>query len=458
MKIIKTGMFWIDTKDIPLDVINRIRTSYIYPHPHDDKKVFPTFIELPTRIGIPAGNLAKIDGILSLDGHSDQTVTEPVNQPISLTGLTLRPYQEESLSEALDYFNKGNTSFNLSGDPGSGKSVMVSAIIAKIGVKTLIIAHLSMLTTQLKQEIEQFTDADVKVLDADNLEMGDVNIATSQFISNRPELWYQIKKHIGLIVVDEAETIASETTLRILQRAHAKYRIAITATFTRSVDGRTAALTDMIGHKVITLVNEDLLKPTIIAVQCDEYFSKPRNKNLYKKALVNFFRTNSSITQKVVGITVASLKKGRQVLIASDLKEFQVEYSDELEDLGYKVGVMNGSTSKDRRNEILSLYNKGEVDVLVGFGVLNAGLSIPRISTIIRVSTPGNLEKLEQLIGRGRRDFDGKEGVWFIDLMFTGFSYANEKRRIFYNKMKRDKDWKYASTTWDKFENSLDKG
>ena len=776
MKIIRTGMFWVDKKDIPVEVINRIRTSYVYPHPHEDKKVFPTFIELSTRIGIPAGDIGKAENLVDLSLHTDQTVVESVEHDISLTGLTLRPYQEEALSEALDYFwTQGQTSFNLSGDPGcvdkdtefltpdgwkriadydndlvmqvstdlkasytipeafinkpadgwydfvkgntsmrvsgehtvvyktskgnlhkksaealyndrthiklysnirlvdqcpvelsdaeirlivavaadgsletkstnlfrvnlkkqhkinrfrtlliaanvtyiekehntgyttfrfkhisskplkqlwgsteeqlkvvytefhlwdgyidkrtgckqfsttnkedadfiqyvlctttdrvptidvydrrgetyetggktyirksieytvretttehkhmdpkrdkdrratytyvpatvgerkfcftvptgmflarkgnfvfitgnSGKSVMVSAIIAKIGVKTLIIAHLSMLTTQLKQEIEQFTDADVKVLDADNLELGDVNIATSQFISNRPELWYQIKKHIGLIVVDEAESIASETTLRILQRAHARYRIAITATFTRSVDGRTPALTDMIGHKVITLVNKDLLKPTIISVQCDEYFSKPRNKNLYKKALVNFFRTNSSITQKVVDITVASLKKGRQVLIASDLKEFQEEYAEELEELGYKVGVMNGSTKKERRNEILSLYNDGKIDVLVGFGVLNAGLSIPRISTIIRVSTPGNLEKLEQLIGRGRRDFDGKEGLWFIDLMFTGFRYANESRRIFYRRMVREKDWKFSSIPWDKFKEKL---
>jgi len=456
MQVVKTGMFWVKKEDLTLEQLNNIRNAYIYKHPFDESKVFPTYIELKDKVGVPAGNISKASRYIDLEHYADKTVTEPVEHSISLTGLTLRGYQEKALSETLDYFNDGyGTSFNLSGNPGAGKTVMLSAIIAKLGVKTLVIAHLSMLTTQLKNEIGQFTDADVRVLDANNLELGDVNIATSQFISQRPELWYQIKKHIGLIAVDEAESIGNETTIRILQRAHAKYRIAITATFTRSVDGRTPALIDMIGNKVITLINDKLIKPTVISVQCDEYFSAPRNKNLYKRQLVKFFRDNTSITDKIIQLTAASVTKGRQVLIATDLTEFQELYASRLEELGYTCGIMNGKTPKEDRTTILERYDKGEIDVLIGFGVLNAGLSIPKISTIIRVSTPGNIEKLEQLVGRGRRDFEGKEGMWFIDLMFSGFSFANDKRRRFYNRKKQEEGWTYSSTTWDKFKEIL---
>ena len=455
MRAIKTGMIWVDIKDLSPDIILSLTQAYTYQHPHEQDKTFCTLIFLSTRIGIPSGDMDKCLGILQITNVNDESLSQPVETPISLTGLTLRPYQETALTEVLDYFYNGNTSFNLAGEPGSGKSVMLSSIIAKLGVKTLVIAHLSMLTTQLKKEIEQFTDADVRILDKDNLELGDVNIATSQFISQRPELWYKIKKEIGLIAVDEAETIASETTLRILQRAHAKYRIAVTATFTRSVDGRTPALTDMIGHKVIALVNEDLLKPTVITVSCDEVFQAPKNKNFYKRALVSFFRRNYSITDKVVSIAKASIAKNRQVLIATDLNEFQLEYAEALQDIGITCGVMNGKTKKDDREEILEAFDKGEIMVLIGFGVLNAGLSIPKITTIVRVSSPGNLEKLEQLIGRGRRDFDGKEGMWFIDLMFRGFSYANDNRHIFYSNMKRKDGWEYARTNWDAFKQKL---
>ena len=440
VKAVKTGMVWVKLKDIiPHMVLPSIINAYTYQHPREPDVKFTTLIMLEDRIGIPAGDTKKLFDILPELSIDNRSISTPFSKPIKLTGLELRDYQEDALQEVLDYFDDGEATFNLSGAPGSGKSVMLSAILVKMGIKTLIIAHLSMLTSQLKEEIEQFTDAKVTVLDKDNTELGDINIATSQFIANRPELWYKIKREIGLIAVDEAETIGAETTLKILQRAHAKYRIAITATFTRSVDGRTPALTDMIGHKVISLKNDALLKPTVISVNCEEHFQAPRNKNLYKKMLVNFFKRSHSIDSKILTIVTTSIKKKRQVLIACDLMDMQDRYASVLEAKGFTCGVMNGNTKKADRTRILEDFNDGKIDVLLGFGVLNAGLSMPKISTIIRVSTPGNVEKLEQLIGRSVRDFDGKEGAFIIDLLFSGFSNEygsgqNDKRLRFYKK------------------------
>jgi superfamily II DNA or RNA helicase len=363
------------------------------------------------------------------------------------------------MKQTLDYFNKeGGCTFNLSGEPGSGKSVLLSAILAELNTKTLIIAHLSMLTTQLLAEIKAFTNADVKILSAKDSKLADINIATSQFISRHPEIWYKVKKNIGLIAVDEAETIGSETTIRILQRAHAKYRIAVTATFTRSVDGRTPALKDMIGDKVITLVNPKLIKPTIIRVFCRETFKAPLNKNFYKRALASFFtRNRASIEEKIETITSASLKKGRQVLIATDVQDMQNNLAAFFEQQGVTCGIMNSNTKASDRTRILEEYDKGNIKVLLGFGVLNAGLSIPKISTIIRVSTPGNVEKLEQLIGRSRRMYDGKDGAWFIDLTFEGFNSQNRKRYSFYNRKVLEENWEFKSISWENFQKHLTK-
>jgi len=454
-------MIWININDISYDVQLKLIEAYTYSHPREPDIKFTTLVMLPNRIGIPAGDTNKWANILPNVVVDVQSISTPFERPIKLTGLELRDYQEDALQEVLDYFHEDyESSFNLSGAPGSGKSVMLSAILAEMGVKTLIIAHLSMLTTQLKEEIEQFTDAKVTVLDKDNTELGDINIATSQFIANRPELWYKIKREIGLIAVDEAETIGADTTLKILQRAHAKYRIAITATFTRSVDGRTPALTDMIGHKVISLKNDALLKPTVISVNCEEHFQTPRNKNLYKKMLVNFFKRSHSIDLKILTIVETSIKKNRQVLIACDLMDMQDRYASVLEARGFTCGVMNGSTKKADRARILEDFNDGKIDVLLGFGVLNAGLSMPKISTIIRVSTPGNVEKLEQLIGRSVRDFDGKEGAFIIDLLFSGFSNEygsgqNDKRLRFYRKQVKEQGWKHVNVSWEAFQRKL---
>ena len=334
----------------------------------------------------------------------------------------------------------------------SGKSFMLANILTKLGTKTLIIAHLSQLTRQLAKEIEEVLGYKPTVLDKDTKELGDINIATSQLISKNPDLWYLIKKGIGCIVIDEAETLASLSTLRIVQRAHAKYHIFISATFTRSVDHRTEALMDFAGNNVFTLKNPALLKPQVIAVHCPEVFNAPLNQNLYNSARGRFYK-RETIADKVLKVTQASLKKNRQVLIACDIVELQNTLKDRLEVLGIKAECINSSTKVQRRTDAMVEFNEGKLQVLIGFGTLNAGLSIPKISTIIRVATPNSKEKLEQLIGRARRDFDGKDGAFVIDLMFQGFN--NESRLSLYKKKRRTDDWKLSQCTWEAFEDKI---
>lgn len=325
---------------------------------------------------------------------------------------------------------------------------MLSNLLAKLNTKVLIIANQKMLINQLSAEIEAVLGEKPTVLSAKNTTLGDINVATSQFISQNADVWYDIKKHIGLLVLDEAESLASPTVMRIFQRAPAKYRILISATFTRSVDHRTGALIDFTGHKRVVLHNNALLKPTIINVLCPEVFYPPLDQKRYARAKGNFFE-NTSITQKVLQITQYSLQRNRQVLIACDLVSKQEEIRKELLIIGITAECLNGKTKDSERKRILEEYDKGTIKVLLGLGVLNAGLSLPKITTIIRLSTPSSEEKLEQLIGRGRRSFDGKEGCFVIDLWFKGFK--NNKRMQMYMLKERVEAWKVHTVTWEAF-------
>ena len=325
---------------------------------------------------------------------------------------------------------------------------MLSNLLAKLNTKVLIIANQKMLINQLSAEIEAVLGEKPTVLNAKSTKLGDINVATSQFIAQNADVWYDIKQHIGLLVLDEAESLASPTVMRIFQRAPAKYRILISATFTRSVDHRTGALQDFAGHKRVILHNNALLKPTIINVLCPEVFFPPRDTKRYALAKSNFY-TKDSITHKALQITKYSISKNRQVLIACDLVNKQEELMGALEELGVPSACLNGKTKDADRKRILEEYEKGNIKVLLGLGVLNAGLSLPKISTIIRLSTPSSDEKLEQLIGRGRRSFEGKEGCFVIDLWFKGFK--NTKRMQLYSLKERVEGWKVFTVSWQDF-------
>jgi len=437
-----TGLCWIMKADLSTLKLIELRESYSYIHPFDDTS-FETYIELDDRIGLPYGNQTKLKTLLPNLIIDDQRIAPKMNHTVNLTGLILMGYQEDALIEILEYFSSGGTTFNLAGKPGSGKSVLIAAILAEMGIKTLIIAHLSMLTTQLAGELSQFTDANASVLNAKNMELKDVNIATSQFISKRPELWKKLKHEIGCIIIDESETVGSLTTMRILQRAHAKYRIFVSATFTRSVDRRTQALKDVAGHKVVTLNRPDLIIPTIMMVRCEEWYPAFSGKNRFVKDKHSFF-LQESIMDKVLLIARKSLNKDRYILIATDIVTMQERIQKEL---GF--GVLNGKTKKKDRDKILQDFNSGVLKGITGAAVLNAGLSIPRVSTIIRVSFTGSPEKNIQLVGRSLREFDGKEGSWFFDFVFVG---QNPNKRI---RAYKENGYTVTHHSWEKLKEKL---
>ncbi len=115
----------------------------------------------------------------------------------------------------------------------------------------------------------------------------------------------------------------------------------------------------------------------------------------------------------------------------------------------FGFGILNGQTKKKDRDEILREFNAGELRGIIGAAVLTAGLSIPRVSTIIRVSFPSAPEKNVQLVGRALRDFEGKDGAWMFDMVFDG---QNPSKRI---TAYRANGYKITKHSWNKLKELL---
>lgn len=442
-----TGMLWVRQEDLSSEQLAAIKRSYTHINPSNPDVPFMTYLELKGKIGMPYGNLNKIDRLFPSLLIDDKRIA-PKFDTKKTSNMPLRDYQEVAMDKILAYYRNGGVSFNLSGKCGSGKTYMLANLLAKLNTKVLIIANQKMLINQISKEITNVLGESPNILSSKNTEIKDINVATSQFISQNAKVWYDIKEHIGLLVLDEAEALASNSVMRIFQRSPAKYRIFISATFSRSVDKRTGALVDFSGDTSIELDSNTLIKPTIINVLCEEEFYPPMNKNMYTKAKIKFF-TKPSINSKVLDVIKYSVAKNRQVLVACDIIDKQIEIMDLCNNIGIPARCLNGKTSEANRNAILEDYDKGIVKVILGLNVLNAGLSVPRISTIIRLSTSSSPEKLEQLIGRGQRDFLGKDGCYVIDFWFKGFK--NKVRLQMYSLKERVDGWKVHTVHWPTF-------
>lgn len=445
-----TGLLWFSISDIK-DKLDRIKVAYTHVHPLDPNNVFETYLIKNEKIGVPYGNQEKIHSIVGEFTVVDKRLTVPFDTS-KVSKLKLRDYQEVAMQEIKALLTNGKTEFNLAGKPGSGKSFMLSNLLAELNLKTLIIANQKMLINQLSTEIENTLGCKANVLSSSNTVLGDINVATSQFISQNPDVWYAIKEQVSVLVLDEAEALASPTVTRIFQRSPAKYKIYISATFSRSVDHRTEALMDFAGKDKVILHSTGNIIPTVLMVQCPERFIAPSDAAVYVKAKGRFFMYQG-IHNKVQQIVQYSVNKNRQVLIGCDVQKVQKALQDKLTAIGIRTEILNGSTKEKDRLRILQEYSDGLVKVLIGFGVLNAGISIPKIQTIIRLSMPSSIEKLEQFIGRGVRSFEGKEGCYVIDLVFEGFNLA--PRNTLYQLKARTEKWKVYKTTWEQFSRTL---
>lgn len=97
-------------------------------------------------------------------------------------------------------------------------------------------------------------------------------------------------------------------------------------------------------------------------------------------------------------------------------KESQKTMKEELEALGYKVGILNGDISVEDKTETLRLFNSGQLDMLV-FNVEKA-VNIPTSDRILFYDIPTMPQRTNQIKGRiDRNNYEKKKFYDFFCYM-----------------------------------------
>ena len=85
------------------------------------------------------------------------------------------------------------------------------------------------------------------------------------------------------------------------------------------------------------------------------------------------------------------------------------EISDKLKKLGYDAGAIHGDFTQSFRDEMMTKFKRGIIDILVATDVAARGLDINDVSHVINYSIPQNPEAYVHRIGRTGRA--GKSGI-----------------------------------------------
>jgi superfamily II DNA or RNA helicase len=372
-----------------------------------------------------------------------------LGQPLPLHDVVLRDYQQEAVDLAVQR-ERGI----IRAGTGAGKSAILSAIIARLNVKTLILIHKTdifyqlvstfertlkvpigkigdghcdldkQITVGMIQSVAHVFDPKVKVLAKENKILAEKTDAVKQYLSE-----------IEAILCDETHHVAADTFWNVLQQVpKARYRIGVTATAFRE-DNMDLMLEGALAKKFIDISSSDLIdrgflvQPTIYLYP----FQHQRRKKddtygqVYSEEIVNNVERNRLICE----LALKAKATGKAVLISVT----QIEHGEILEQMLQAVDktaiFVNGQSKSEVRKQILQELGSGVVRIVVASNIYSEGVDLPALSVLINAAGAASGIHSLQLLGRVLRTFPGKTRAWVVDIQDNGkFLNNHSKERV----------------------------
>ena len=359
----------------------------------------------------------------------------------------LRDYQQDALSAAME---KRRGVLWL--PTGSGKTEIAAALMKKTpSCRWLFLVHRAQLVRQSADRFETRTGEKAGMLGGGHDTIKRVTFATFQTLSNayKPKnegvgKYRRVRKLIaaaGGLIVDECHVLPARTFLSLTKKAiNAEYRIGLSATPFSRGDSGTLHLIGALGPTIFRLKVEDLanrkaiIKPTIRFVEVHQPIPTPAViprrawKHVYRDGIEHSQIRNSKIVQLTKEAEVPC------VVFVTGLDHMEI-LLEQLAKAGLPCAGIYGATPQDEREKTIELLKKGELEVLVATVVLQEGVDIPDLRSVIIASGGKSSIAAIQRAGRAMRTSAGKDQAVIIDMWDTGNKilerHAKKRKRAY---------------------------
>jgi len=321
----------------------------------------------------------------------------------------LREYQ----TEAVDVFHAGGSDRGGSGvivlPCGSGKTIIGIGVMAKCGMRTLILTTNITALRQWKDELLDKTtlsENDIGEYSGEHKDIRPVTIATYNILTYRktkasafPHFSLFNREDWGLIIYDEVHLLPAPV-FRYTAEIQAKRRLGLTATLIRE-DGRETDVFSLIGPKKYDVPWKDLEKQGWIATAACTEIRVPLPPDLRVKyataGLRKKYRTASENPAKIdVVERLIERHEGDLILVIG-------QYINQLEMIAreFDAPIITGKVDNLERAKLYGAFRKGAIKLLVVSKVANFAVDLPDANVAIQVSgTFGSRQEEAQRLGR----------------------------------------------------------
>ena len=152
--------------------------------------------------------------------------------------------------------------------------------------------------------------------------------------------------------------------------------------------------------EIIKVAKRHMTDPVKIAINVKDIVA-PKIKQVFYEVSE---RDKTEVLTRLLDVEAPEL-----TLIFCHTKREVDEVAAELQHLGYNAGALHGDFTQSHREDMMSKFRSGEIDILVATDVAGRGIDVENISHVINYSIPQNPEGYIHRIGRTGRA--GKSGI-----------------------------------------------
>ena len=286
------------------------------------------------------------------------------------------------------------------GDVGSGKTVIAiiaACLMAQNGYQTAYMAPTEILAQQHGRSFKELLDGtgiSVEVVTGsikakekkeilERVANGEVSIVIGTHALIQESVDYY---NLGLVITDEQHRFGVKQRSRLSLKGNQPHTMVMSAT----PIPRTLSLI-LYGDLNVSYIDE-----------------LPKGR----KAIKTYCYNEASL-DKILGFVEGEMLKGRQSFVICPF----IEASEELEEVRdtesvylellqkidpkYRMACLHGRLKSEDKESIIQSFNQGEIDCLVATSIIEVGIDVPNVSTMVILSAERfGLSQLHQLRGR----------------------------------------------------------
>lgn len=306
-----------------------------------------------------------------------------------------RPYQERIISKSVNGFMTNCKSVLIESPTGSGKSYMSTQILKQLAdglgstesnpLKVVWIAHRSKLLTQGIMEAEE-----AGVFTKGNVSFNPLSTFT------RDKILIESLRDPDIAVYDEAQHSVSNTSVDLMQAISPKYMLGLSATPFRS---------DSIRLSFDAVIRDAGINRLIKDGYLSEY---------------DMYSVDAYVPEHIAKVYMDGIERWGKSIVYWHTSEESERFVREVIRLGGLTKGIYGHMSESAREDILSEFEEGGLNVISNVMLLTEGFDVPNLKTVF--CKPSCKGLTIQMGGRALRKHESKEAANIVQVGAIGGS------------------------------------